>query len=187
MKPVALMLVLVGVSTCKLFAAGETFDTGRWPESWPRELEPLRKQSKTMVGGVAMLSRHEIRFSSREQFEAAWPHLLRIKSSGAPIVLFRGPSKQSGCEVRIHCPPLGSAKTHAPVKPIVSAKDTRTRWLHATYIELYVDGRIVDLNRIELPSETPVVDKRFSKRESPSRSQSQIEASSASPEVPASS
>jgi hypothetical protein len=29
------------------------------------------------------------------------------------------------------------------------------------YIELIVDGEIVDLNRIPLPKDTPIVDERF--------------------------
>jgi hypothetical protein len=29
------------------------------------------------------------------------------------------------------------------------------------YIELVVDGAIVDLNRIPLPADTPIVDERF--------------------------
>jgi hypothetical protein len=31
----------------------------------------------------------------------------------------------------------------------------------STYIELVVDGNIVDLNRISLPADTPVIDERF--------------------------
>jgi hypothetical protein len=30
-----------------------------------------------------------------------------------------------------------------------------------SYIELVVDGRIVDLNRIPLPVDTPIIDERF--------------------------
>jgi len=29
------------------------------------------------------------------------------------------------------------------------------------YIELIVDGNIVDLNRIHLPADTPIIDERF--------------------------
>jgi len=35
------------------------------------------------------------------------------------------------------------------------------RWLRANYIELVVDGKTVDLNRIPLPEDTPIIDKRF--------------------------
>lgn len=30
-----------------------------------------------------------------------------------------------------------------------------------TYIELVVDGLVVDLNRIQLPPDTPIIDERF--------------------------
>ena len=33
-----------------------------------------------------------------------------------------------------------------------------------TDIELVVDGEIVDLNRIRLPADTPIIDKRFTDR-----------------------
>jgi len=33
--------------------------------------------------------------------------------------------------------------------------------MNTTYIELAVDGKIVDLNRIPLPSDTPIIDERF--------------------------
>jgi len=39
--------------------------------------------------------------------------------------------------------------------------DVRTKWSNTTYIELVVDGEIVDLNRIPLPPDTPIVDERF--------------------------
>jgi hypothetical protein len=35
------------------------------------------------------------------------------------------------------------------------------RWLWTTYIELIVDGHVVDLNRIPLPADTPIIDRRF--------------------------
>jgi hypothetical protein len=33
--------------------------------------------------------------------------------------------------------------------------------MNTTYIELVVDGEIVDLNRIPLPADTPMIDERF--------------------------
>jgi hypothetical protein len=33
--------------------------------------------------------------------------------------------------------------------------------MNTTYIELAVDGNIVDLNRIPLPPDTPIIDERF--------------------------
>ena len=48
---------------------------------------------------------YTIPFTKREEFEAAWPHLLKVKPKGAPILLVRGPSfwlKDAG--VCVHCP-----------------------------------------------------------------------------------
>jgi hypothetical protein len=39
--------------------------------------------------------------------------------------------------------------------------DARTKWGHTTFLELVVDGEIVDLNRIPLPPDTPIIDERF--------------------------
>jgi len=37
----------------------------------------------------------------------------------------------------------------------------RSTWMNATFFELVVDGEIVDLNRIALPKDTPIIDERF--------------------------
>ena len=37
----------------------------------------------------------------------------------------------------------------------------RGRWMWTTFVELVVDGDVVDLNRIPLPADTPIIDKRF--------------------------
>jgi hypothetical protein len=37
----------------------------------------------------------------------------------------------------------------------------RTKRSNTTFIELAVDGEIVDLNRIPLPAHSPIVDERF--------------------------
>ena len=34
-------------------------------------------------------------------------------------------------------------------------------WEQTIYIELIVDGNIVDLNRFPLPADTPIIDERF--------------------------
>ena len=36
--------------------------------------------------------------------------------------------------------------------------------MYTNFIELVVDGDIVDLNRIRLPAETPIIDERFKKK-----------------------
>src|SRR5687768_13228127 len=65
-------------------------DSGTWPATWPKELEPLRKQARTLEGPTVMYQHFAVRFTTREQFEAAWPHLLKVRSKGVPITLSRG-------------------------------------------------------------------------------------------------
>jgi hypothetical protein len=132
-------------------------DHGTWPREWPKELEPLRKQSETFEGPLQPLLCYAISFADRGEFESVWPHILKVKSKGAPIILRRGPSfwfKGKDVGVCIHTPPEGQA-------PIVDGKYAKGNWEQTIYIELIVDGAIVDLNRIQLPPDTPIIDERF--------------------------
>jgi len=161
---------LAAIAFCALvstvYALYSVSNEGTWPKSWPKELEPLRKQSRTLVGPVAPTRHYEIPFTKREEFEAAWPYLLKVKSKGAPIILVRGP-KTDFMEVKpagvlIHSPPPGqSDNPGTPEAPIPAQSNVRVRWMNTTFIELVVDGNIVDLNRIALPADTPIIDERF--------------------------
>jgi hypothetical protein len=140
---------------------------GTWPESWPKALEPLRKQATTLVGPLIELRHFLIPFAKREEFESAWPHILKIKSKGAPIILVRGPKTDfmqvEPAGVLIHSPPAGTDQQANPEQPLRGdwSGNERTRWMWTTYIELVVDGNVVDLNRISLPADTPIIDERF--------------------------
>ena len=87
-----------------------------------------------------MNTSYAIPFATREEFESAWPHILKVKSKGASITLLRGP--------HVH---VETAKTAGVL--ILPLSDTS--------IVLVVDGEIVDLNRIAFPAETPIIDERF--------------------------
>jgi hypothetical protein len=149
-----------------VYAEYITFNEGRWPKSWPKELEQLRDQATTWVGPDPGLIHYLIPFTKRADFESAWPHLLKVKSKGAPIILLRAPKtdymglKPAG--VLIHSPPAGTDTRTHPEKPIENWEPfgVRARWRWTTYIELVVDGRIVNLNRIPLPADTPIIDQR---------------------------
>jgi hypothetical protein len=140
---------LAAIAFCAVgtaFAEYVIWDKGEWPKSWPKELEPLRKQSRTLDGPTPFDRHYAIRFTKRDEFESAWPHILEVNSKGASLVLVRGPNFFLGdgrkAGVVLHCPPLGELD-------------------HLTRIELVVDGEIVDLNRIPLPADTPIIDERF--------------------------
>ena len=163
-RAIALLVAIASCAMCCAYADYSVWDTGTWPKSWPKELESLRKQSRTLEGPRVPFLHYQIPFTKRDEFEAAWPHLLKVKSKGAPIILVRAPKtdffeiKPAG--VLIHSPPTQTDKQAQPEAPINSASPSE-RWMWTTYIVLAVDGEIVDLNRIPFPADTPIVDERF--------------------------
>ena len=74
---------------CSVHALYAITNEGAWPKNWPKELEPLRKQSRTLVHQT--LAIHEIPFTNRGEFESAWPHILAVKNKGAPVILLSSP------------------------------------------------------------------------------------------------
>ena len=140
---------------------------GTWPKSWPTQMEPLRKQARSLRGSLADITLYEIPFTKRAEFEAAWPHILKVKTKGAPVILVRSPDTWMGridAGVRIHCPPGKTGEPVTPGTPIAGAGEVTTRWLYTNYIELIVDGNIVDMNRIPLPPDMLIIDRRFNDR-----------------------
>ncbi len=152
-----LTTIVLFTFVCPLYADYGVTDHGTWPDSWPKELGQFRSQSRTFEGPKQPLLHHAIPFTARADLESVWPHILKVKSKGAPIVLRRGPSfwldgKSPG--VCIHTPPKGQA-------PIADGKDAKGNWEQTIYVELIVDGEIIDLNRIQFPPDTPIIDERF--------------------------
>ena len=161
-----LAAIAICVACSTAFALYTVEFKGTWPKTWPTELETLRSQARTLVGPEVECRHYAIRFAKREEFEAAWPHILKVKTKGAPVFLVRGPNFFLGepgkAGVVVHCPPEGQANNPAtPEAPIPGVGDVHLRWMNTNYIDLVVDGEIVDLNRIQLPAETPIIDERF--------------------------
>ena len=170
MKRTAAIVSLIALAAMctAAYALYDVSDTGDWPQDWPKEMEPLRKQARTLVGPTLPSQHFAIRFEKREDFEAAWPHILKVKTEGAPIVLVRGENfflgKGQKAGVIIHTPPAGQkVNPDTPKAPKRRTEHPALDWFYANYIELVVDGEIVDLNRIPLPEDTPIIDRRFKK------------------------
>jgi len=149
-RPIALLAAMILGAACCAYAEYGIEDRGTWPESWPKELDSLRKQSRTLDGPLPGVLHYQIPFAKREEFESAWPHLLKVKSKGAPIILLPSPYTRLG---RIDA----GVFIHTPLAGAVDPADLQ----RCIYIELIVDGKIVDLNRIPLPADTPIIDQRF--------------------------
>jgi len=216
LKQVRFVIVasIVLCAVCSVYALYEVTKEGAWPRNWPKELETLRNQARTLQhsqrGAV-----HEIPFTSRAEFEAAWPHILAVKSSKAPLILLSSPDNKLGtikAGVRILSPLTGTLVTPKGTRYPPGAESAvpdgkflkigppwpdhiesesgalpksvayeNDKWVPYTEkkakeyltkkeycitraridIELVVDGDIVDLNRIPLPLDTPIIDKRF--------------------------
>ncbi|MDB5298350.1 MAG: hypothetical protein JWO87_13 [Phycisphaerales bacterium] len=171
-RTIAILAFLAFCATCSAVYALYTVDyRGAWPNTWPKELESLRKQARTLVGPTVESRHYQIPFTQRDQFEAAWPHFLKVKSKGAPIFLVRGPKTDffeiQPAGVLIHSPPAGTDTRAIPEAPIAGVTNVKERWMNTTYIELVVDGNVVDLNRLPLPSDTPIIDERFKPADKP--------------------
>lgn len=80
------------IAFCLLSSASAlvmTDNTGRWPAEWPKELEPLRASARTI--GIAtgiQQSIYEIEFKDREEFERAWPAILKVRTPGSTVTLY---------------------------------------------------------------------------------------------------
>ena len=146
---VAISIVFCSVGSAHAFGEGKP--GGTWPQAWPQELEPFRKHAWTWVGGLVMQTIYDIPFANRSEFEAAWPHIQKLKGKGTSITLLRGP--------RIHVKTARSAG----VRIIPPLKTLASGIISVNQIQLVVDGDIVDLNRIRLPADTTIVDRRFNK------------------------
>ena len=133
---------------CSAYADYAVEKEGTWPATWPAELEPLRAQSRTLVGGQINVVFHEIPFTKRDDFEAAWPHLLKVKPEGAPLILTRGPDTTFANKI------TAGVRIKLPPKELPDRTDLAN-------VQLIVDGDVVDLNRIPLPPDTPIIDERF--------------------------
>jgi hypothetical protein len=165
--------ILAAVVLCGICSAAWALygvnDVGTWPKSWPSELEPLRKQARTLVGPMAPHRHYAIRFTSREQFEAAWPSLLKVKTKGAPIFVVRGENfflgEKQKAGVVVHCPPEGQNKNpRTPEKPIEGVQEPHMRWMNTYYLEVVDDGEIVDFEHLKVPKRTPIIDERHKER-----------------------
>jgi hypothetical protein len=166
-----------------------------WPDTWPEELEVYRDRSQT-INMMTLLSStvYEIPFTDRDDFEGAWPHILRLLSDGGQLILVRGPLDSGLSKIDVGVQILGSPQRSSfssdidgsQVRPGPPWPDSARlasgdlpeyvqmrggTWVPAAEgikhvrarqdIVLVCDGKVVDLNRIALPADTLIVDKRF--------------------------
>ncbi|QDU37424.1 hypothetical protein Mal4_17360 [Maioricimonas rarisocia] len=230
----AVMLVAISVE-----AAIFPQDRGAWPEDWPEVLEPLRMTSKTIGVGTGIQENiYEIPIADAETFEKVWPEILKLRTPGSRLTLYRasagdhptwgqflsneraairifaptgGFSTAGDVEIDVNNPPdfeelIREGKALRAGSPwpeslmgengelpqyVVSEKqeDGTLQWVAADPysddkskprgfynraridVELVVDGAIIDLNRMRLPADAVIVDRRFDDAKADSGSQ----------------
>src|ERR1700722_8219885 len=122
----AVFFVAAGSAAYALYSVT---NKGTWPETWPKELDPLRRQSRTLKGPHAPQPHYEIPFANRRDFESAWPSLLKVQSKRAPIFLVRGPDSRLGIPikagVRIYAPPPQKENRLMPEEPLPGQTNPR--------------------------------------------------------------
>ena len=153
-KTLAFLAAIACCAVGTAYALYAVSNEGTWPKSWPKELEPLRKEAWTWEHGFGGMS-YDIPFATREEFEAAWPHILTLKTKDARIYLLRG------SHLRVAEGKSGAGVRVVPPREITSAEMEKLPANIVTAIWLVVDGEIVDLNRISLPADTLIIDERF--------------------------
>lgn len=196
--PSVFLTVVVMLCAATSLALMIVAEYGKWPDTWPEELEAYRKQAKTyeFMSGTTQTA-YQIPFRRRKDFEKAWPSIVSLKSKRAPLILEKSPYKpfKLTAGVRILSPPTdllcGSpdGKYVSPGPPWPESIESASgelpeyvrveggKWVPADAdlakglqvrarqdIVLVCDGDIVDLNRIPLPPNTPIIDRRFEER-----------------------
>lgn len=194
-KAIRRLAVVISIACATAsFARVEVHKGGLWPESWPKELDSCRESATTFDSMRDTV--HQIPFETREAFESAWPHFLKLREKGTRLILQKSPSQfvlsSMPAGVRVLCPATnvritlkdGTELAVAPPWPdsikstagelpaYVDIKDGQwvahgeksdSQLQHRVRLDivLVVDGQIVDLNRIQLPADTLIVDRRF--------------------------
>ena len=92
-RTIIFLAAIAYFAVSSVYAAYEVADEGTWPNSWPAELEPLRKHSRSLFHSSVAI--YEIPFGNRKVFESAWPHILKLKTKEAPIILLGGASQET--------------------------------------------------------------------------------------------
>ena len=204
------LIVVCAISSSLCFALVAETQSGTWPGSWPKELEPFRKRARTVDFATGTREKmYAIPFETCEEFEKVWGHILKLKSKGASLILEKSPCAYPGIGsakergVLILCPASESAARfpdgttlyagpqHWPESikspngelpeyvvagvgeggqgrrwvPFDRKKGDQIAFRHRARVDiiLVTDGKVIDLNRIPLPPDTPIVDRRFAK------------------------
>jgi hypothetical protein len=154
----AIVVALLGV-VGDVAMSSQGFDPrGHWSRSWPQALDCWRDHAGTYHMWLSHI--YNVAFQQRDVFEKGWDALLQVKcAEDAELTLISGPLWNP-------LPKLSKTKTPSPPALQLFTKFLKPKEGQSTSEEviwkmtLAVDGRVIDLNRIRIPSGIKIVDRR---------------------------
>ena len=157
---VVVALVLVGLGGDAALARRTCSTHGSWPADWPKGLDAWRDRATTLrAAPLGQDGFYTVTLEDRKAFEHGWAALLEVpRSDRATLTLVSKPPKDVAREA------LGG---RCPGRPVVQVryyrsfgeKGKKSREV-AVGITLFVDGKIVDLNRVRIPAGYRIEDRR---------------------------
>lgn len=154
----AIVLALLGVLG-DVAMASQGFDPhGHWSRSWPPALDSWRDHAGTYYMWLSQI--YNVAFQRRDVFEKGWDALLQVnRAEDTELMLISGPLWNP-------LPKLSKTKTPSPPALQLFTRSLKPKEGQSTSEEviwkmtLAVDGRVIDLNRIRIPSGIKIIDRR---------------------------
>ena len=157
---VVVALVLFGLTADVALARKSCSSHGTWPADWPKGLDAWRDQATTLrAAPLGQDGFYTVTLEDREAFEKGWAALLEVPRADHPtLTLVSEPPKDVALES------LGGRRAGRPVVQVryyrsFGENGKKSREV-AVGITLFVDGKIVDLNRVRIPAGYKIEDRR---------------------------
>lgn len=157
---VVVALVLLGLGGDAALARKACSAHGSWPADWPKGLDAWRDRATTLrAAPLGQDGFYTVTLENRKAFEQGWAALLEVpRADRATLTLVSKPPKDAAREA------LGGKHPGRPVVQVryyrsFGEKGKKSREV-AVGITLFVDGKIVDLNRVRIPAGYRIEDRR---------------------------
>ena len=157
---VVVALVLFGLTADVALARKACSAHGSWPSDWPKGLDAWRDRATTLrAAPLGQDGLYTVILEDREAFEKGWAALLEVPHVDHPtLTLVSEPPKDVALES------LGGRRAGRPVVQVryyrsFGENGKKSREV-AVGITLFVDGKIVDLNRVRIPAGYRIEDRR---------------------------
>jgi hypothetical protein len=134
---------------------------GHWPPDWPKELDAWRGCATTFAYAPSNeAGLYTVSFRDNEAFENGWPALLTVERKADAALIFVSEPLHDEVHTQLTRKPRGTPTVQitAHWRPGEEGKPRHRQVIHR--IRLFVDGKVVDLNRIRIPDGLRIEDRR---------------------------